>query len=184
MSPFYHQLNIIYFNSSHFTVEYHPMQTGKGHKLIMKWKPVLLLVCLLMILPSILLAERMTDNWRLTGYTKYRDAVFADMARLSSPAPDTQAIWIKIAPSTRSKYLRFINEYLESVKKLDKKFKSIEILCDVNCSSHLIRFTRFVYLDSNRNVIHEAYEDKPERFLINEGSIWHPVEKEACAKRK
>ena len=160
------------------------MQTGNRHKLIMKWKPVLLLVCLLMILPSILLAEKMTDNWRLTGYTKYRDAVFADMARLSSPAPGTTAVWIKIAPSTRSKYLRFINEYLESVKKPDKEFKSIEILCEINCSSHLIRFTTFVYLDKNRNVIHKAYEDKPGRLLINEGSIWHPVEKETCAKRK
>jgi len=145
---------------------------------------IMFLVCLLMILPSILFAERMTSNWRLTGYTKYRDAVFADMSRLSSSAPNTQAIWVKIAPSHRSKYLRFINEYLESVRKPHKEFKSIEILCEINCSSHLIRFTRFVYLDKNRNVIHEAYEDKPERFLINEGSIWHPVEKEACTKRK
>ena len=149
-----------------------------------KWKSVLFLVCLLMILPSILFAERMTDNWRLTGYTKYRDPVFADMARLSSPAPGTTAVWIKIAPSARGKYLRFIHEYLASVRKPHKEFKSVEILCEINCSRHLIRFTRFVYLDKNRTVIHKAYEDKPERFLINEGSIWHPVEKEACAKRK
>jgi hypothetical protein len=152
--------------------------------MMMKWKSVLFLVCLLMILPAILFAEKMTSNWQLTGYTKYRDPVFADMARLRSPAHDTQAIWIKIAPSARSKYLRSINEYLASVRKPHHEFKSVEIFCEINCSRHLIRFTRFVYLDKNRNVIHEANEDKPERFLINGGSIWYPVEKEACAKRK
>ena len=141
-------------------------------------------VCLFLIMPAPLLAEKMTDHWRLTGYTKYRDAIFADTARPTSPAPGITAAWIKIAPSKRSKYLRFINEYLEKVKKRGHGFKSIEILCEVNCSAQLIRFTRFVYLDNDRSVIHEANEAKPEWFLINEGSIWYPVQKESCTKRK
>jgi hypothetical protein len=126
----------------------------------------------------------MTDNWRLTGYTKYRDAIFADMARLSSPGPDTTAVWIKIAPSKKSKYLRFIHEYLDTLKKRDQGFKSIEILCEIHCANHLIRFSKFVYLDNARNVIHQAHEAKPQQFTINEGSIWHPVEKEVCKEKK
>jgi hypothetical protein len=150
----------------------------------MKRKAILILFCLFLILPASLFAERRTDPWRLTGYTKYRDAVFADLSRLSSPAPETEAVWIKIAPSTRSKYLQFINEYLEAVGKRNKGFKSIEILCEVNCRSHQIRFTKFVYLDDDRNILHEADETNPRWLQTLQGSIWYPVEKEACAKRK
>jgi len=147
----------------------------------MKIKIIIFLVCLLAIPSSPILAERMTDNWKLTGYTRYRDAVFADIARLSSPAPGTTAVWIKIAPSAKSRYLQTINEYLQSVKKQNQGFKSIEILCEVNCSGHLIRFMKFVYLDSDRNVIHETYEGRPVWMPINPGGIWFPVEKTACA---
>ena len=151
---------------------------------MMKWKALFFFVGLSVVMPASLFAERMTDNWHLTGYTKYRDAVFADTERLSSPAPGIAAIWIKIAPSKRSQYLRLVNDYLRQVHKEDKGFKSIEILCEINCARHLIRFTKFVYLDSDRNTIHEAYEARPTQYLINEGSIWYPVEKEACSKRK
>ncbi len=151
---------------------------------MIKSKTILFLVCLCLTAPAQVFAEKMTDNWKLTGYTKYRDAIFADLSRLSTATPGTMAIWIKIAPSTRSKYLQFINEYLETIKKRGKGFKSIEILCEINCSSHLIRFTKFAYLDENRNVIHEAYEANPGWMQILQGSIWHPVEKEACLDRK
>lgn len=151
---------------------------------MMKWKALFFFVGLSLALPAALFAERMTDNWHLTGYTKYRDAVFADTGRLSSPAPGITAIWIKIAPAQKSKYLGMINEYLRSVHKEGKGFRSIEILCEINCTNHLIRFAKFVYLDNDRNIIHEAYEARPTQYLINQGSAWYPVEKEACSKRK
>lgn len=159
------------------------MQNEEEFIIIMKRKFVLFLVPLFWIIPASVEGERMTDNWRLTGYTKYRDAVFADVDRLSSPAPDMKAVWIKIAPSQKSKYLQFIHEYLAAVKKSNKNFQSIEILCEMNCSRHLIRFTEFVYLDNDRNVIYEAYEIHPRWLQINQGSIWYPVEKEACTKK-
>ena len=146
----------------------------------MKRKVLLCLICMCLVAPASLSAEKMTGNWHLTGYTKYRDAIFADTARLSSHAPDATAVWIKIAPSPRSKYLTFINDYLESVSKHDRGFKSIEILCEINCSRHLIRFTRFVYLDNHRNIIHDASETDMTWLQINRGGIWYPVEKEAC----
>lgn len=150
---------------------------------MLKWTALFFFVGLSLIMPASLFAERMTDNWHLTGYTKYRDAVFADAARLSSPAPGITAIWIKIAPSKRSQYLGLINECLRTAHKETKRFRSIEILCEIDCAKHLIRFSRFVYLDNDRNTIHEAYEARPAQYLINEGSIWYPVEKEACLKR-
>ena len=130
------------------------------------------------------MAKRITDNWRLTGYTKYRDAVFADISRLASPTPDTKSIWVKIAPANKSQYFRIINEYLQTVNKSDKGFRSIEILCEINCPSHLIRFTRFVYFDQTGSAFHEAYETNLTWLLILQGNIWYNVEKEACTEIK
>lgn len=135
---------------------------------------------LLLCLPGQSFGERMTDNWKLTGYTRYRDAIFADMARLGAPAPGKTAVWIKIAPSKRSRYLRIINDYLASVHKQGRGFKSIEILCEFDCAKHHVRFLNFVYLDDNRHVIHEAAETHPLWMQINPGGIWHPVEKALC----
>ena len=150
----------------------------------MKRKAIFFLVGLFLIMPAPLMAQKMTDKWRITGYTKYRDAVFADISRLASPAPDTKSIWVKLAPANRSQYLRLINEYLQTVNKNDKGFRSIEILCEINCASHLIRFTKFVYLDNARNIIHEADATGPAWLLVLQGNIWYNVEKEACGERK
>jgi hypothetical protein len=147
---------------------------------MIKIKTILLLVCLCLAAPAQIFAEKMTDNWKLTGYTKYRDAVFADRARLTSPASGITAVWIKIAPSPKSKYYKLIHEYLDNIRKWNPGFKSIEIQCEINCSGNLIRFTKFVYLDVNRRVIHESRETRPEWMQINPSSIWYPVEKEAC----
>jgi len=135
-------------------------------------------------MPAPLLAERMTDNWRLTDYTKYRDAVFADIFRLTSPTPDTKSIWVKLAPAKKSQYFRMINEYLQTVNKSDKGFRSIEILCEINCASHLIRFKKFVYFDNSGNIIHEIAETNMGWLLILQGNIWYNVEKDACGGRK
>jgi hypothetical protein len=148
------------------------------------YKMILFVVCLFLIMPAPLLAERMTDNWRLTGYTKYRDAVFADISRLTSPTPSTKSIWVKIAPANKSQYFRLINEYLQTVNKNDKGFRSIEILCKINCSTHLIRFTKFVYYDNSGNIIHEVDETNLGWLPILHGNIWYNVEKEACGERK
>jgi hypothetical protein len=135
-------------------------------------------------MPATLSAEKMTDKWRITGYTKYRDAVFADISRLSSPTPYTKSIWVKIAPANKSQYFRMINEYLQTVNKNDKGFRSIEILCEINCASHLIPFTKFMYLNNSGNIIHEVNETNLGWFLILQGNIWYNVEKEACGERK
>jgi hypothetical protein len=147
-------------------------------------KIVFLLMCLLLITSNSIAAEKMTDHWRITGYTKYRDAVFADISRLAFPAPGSALVWVKIAPAGKSGYFRLVNEYLASVNKSDKGFKSIEILCEINCSSHLIRFLKFVYFDDSGNVIHAVDETNTQQFLILQGNLWYNVEKEACGERK
>jgi hypothetical protein len=147
---------------------------------MMKYKTILFFFCLCLISPANVFAEKMTGNWKLTGYTKYRDAIFADMTRLSAPASGITAVWVKIAPSPKSKYRKLIHEYLDVIRKWNPDFKSIEILCEINCSGHLIRFTKYVYLDANRRVIHESFETRPEWMRIIQGGIWYPLRKAAC----
>ena len=137
-------------------------------------------VCLILLLPAALFAEKMTANWHLAGYTRHRDAVFTDRARRQSPAPDIEAIWIKIAPSQKSKYRKHIRQYLEDVRRPAGRFNSIEILCEIDCAEYLIRFTRYVYLDNERNILHEAGDPRSPWLRINRGSLWHPIYKEAC----
>lgn len=149
----------------------------------MKTKIIVLFWIIPLIMPISAFGEKMTDNWRLTGYTKYRDAVFADMARLASPAPFTRSVWIKIAPSPKSKYSRFIHEYLQAQRVRNQGFKSIEIRCEIHCTSHLIRFAEFVYLDNDRKILHQAFERNPRWLQIIQGSIWYPVENAACTNK-
>jgi hypothetical protein len=148
------------------------------------FKIIFFVICLLLITSNSIAAEKMTDRWHITGYTKYRDAVFVDISRLTFPTPGTVTIWVKIAPAGKSGYFRLVNEYLASVNKSDKGFKSIEILCEINCSGHLIRFSRFMYFDASGNVIHAVDETNPQRYLIEQGNPWYNVEKEACAEKK
>ncbi|HOW56782.1 MAG TPA: hypothetical protein PKZ12_02175 [Smithellaceae bacterium] len=129
-------------------------------------------------------AQAGTEDWRIAGYTRYRDAVFADSSRISSPAADVRTIWIRIAPSGKSRYLLMVNEYLASVNKSQKGFKSFEILCEINCSRQLIRFARFVYFDDTGKIIHEADDEKAGWLGIQTGDIWDKVQKEACGAGK
>lgn len=148
----------------------------------MRTKAILFFAILFVVIPAWLFAERMSDNWRLTGYTKYRDAVFVDLNRISRPAPDLTEVWIKIAPSGKSRYRQFVAQYLQSVKKWNPRWKSLEILCEINCSGNLIRFAEFAYLDDGGNLLHKTRDGKAPWFRINPGSTWHWVEQEACSK--
>ncbi len=152
--------------------------------MVLKMKVLFLLICLFIPLQTVLAAEKMTDNWHLAGYTKYRDAVFVDTARISSSSTGMSTVWIKIAPSNKSKYRQMISEFLGAVHKDNSRFKSIEILCDINCQDHLIRYVKFVYLDQDRDVIHESFETRPQWLRIVQGSLWYPVEKETCTVEK
>ena len=148
----------------------------------MHTKTVLLFAILFLVMPAWLFAERMTDNWRLTGYTKYRDAVFADRDRISQSAPDRTAVWIRIAPSGKSRYRQFVAQYLQSVKKWNPRWKSLEILCEIKCSGNLIRFAEFAYLDDGGKLLHKTRDVHAQWLRINLGSTWHWLEQETCSK--
>jgi hypothetical protein len=138
---------------------------------------------ILLLAATAAFAEQPAGQWRLTGFTKYRDGLFADMSRLSHPSPETARIWVRIAPSARSKYLQSINDYLNSAGKAGRGFKFIEILCEFNCTEDKVRFLSFAYLDKSGRAIHAADEPGPSWFYIPPGNLWGNVEKAACEKQ-
>lgn len=137
-------------------------------------------ISLFLLAETSLAAEKMTDNWRITGYTKYRDAVFTDTSRLRTSAPEITEAWIKITPAQKSKYRQYIREYLAAVRKNDNEFHSIEFLSEINCSRHLIRFTKFVYFNRSGKIIHQASEADLKWYAVEQGSVWYSVAKEIC----
>ncbi len=157
---------------------------GSPMKISSRYKIIFCAVFFFALAPATLCAEKMTDNWRVTGYTKYRDAVFADVSRITSPAPGIKAIWIKIAPASKSQYSQMIREYLQQEGKNVRDFKFIEILCEIDCSGQLIRFVKFAYFDNSGRTIHTVAETNLRWLLILQGNIWYNVGKEACAERK
>jgi hypothetical protein len=146
------------------------------------WVIAVAVSSLLLITAHIAVAEQSAGPWRLTGFTKYRDGLFADTSRLSRPSPETAMIWVRLAPSVRSKYLKMINDYLVSVKKSGRGFKFIEIQCEFNCPANRLRFLKFVYLDKTGKTIHAVDESSPSWFYIPPGNLWGNVEKLACEK--
>jgi hypothetical protein len=153
-----------------------------GKTSVRSWLIATSVPVLLLVLMGSTLVEGASGSWRLTGFTKYRDGLFADTGRISHPSEATTAIWVRIAPSAKSKYLTTVNDYLESVGKGGQGFKYIEILCEFNCSTDSIRFLKFVYLNKSGWTIHTADESGPSWFHIPPGNLWGSVEKLACGK--
>ncbi len=153
-----------------------------GKTSVRSWLIATSVPVLLLVLMGPTLVEGASGPWRLTGFTKYRDGLFADTGRISHPSETTTTIWVRIAPSAKSRYLTIVNDYLESVSKGGRGFKYIEILCEFNCSTDSIRFLKFVYLNKSEGTIHTADESRPSWFYIPPGNLWGSVEKLACGK--
>jgi hypothetical protein len=153
-----------------------------GKTAVRSWLIASSVLVLLLVPMGWALVEGASGPWRLTGFTKYRDGLFADTSRISHPSEATTAIWVRIAPSAKSRYLKTINDYLESVNKGGRGFKYIEILCEFNCSTDGLRFLKFVYLNKSEGTIHTADESRPYWFYVPPGNLWGNVEKLACGK--
>jgi hypothetical protein len=79
-------------------------------------------LCLLMLLavccPFPADAETTGAKWVFVGFTKYRDALFIDMNRLTREADRQTQVWSRITPAERSKYYPQRNELPEPADPL------------------------------------------------------------------
>ena len=126
--------------------------------------------------------EAQNEKWVFVGFTKYRDAVFMDMNRVSHlPDQRTQA-WSRITPSAQSKYFRQIQKDLKNAGKDYGEFKYIETLNEVDCQNNQIRYLKVIYYDKSRLAIHATRDENPGWKLIYPGSLWDALQQAVCRK--
>ncbi len=139
---------------------------------------VLALAVLLMAFFAVSLSA--ADQWKLVGFTKYRDALFMDAGSISHISGEGLTVRVKIAPSRKSKYFAEIRKELKKAGKSDRGFKAAEIFTEVDCTGSRIRYLSIVYRKKSGGVIHWAQNPDAEWRRIERGSLWHALQKTAC----
>ena len=121
-------------------------------------------------------------KWELVGFTKYRDAVFVDMNRVS-PLPDQRSrVWSRITPAARSRYFRQIRDDLKAAGKAYREFSFIETLNEVDCQGSQIRYWKVIYYTHSGLVIHATRDENPQWKPVRPGSLWEVLKESACRK--
>jgi hypothetical protein len=119
-------------------------------------------------------------KWVFAGFTKYRDAVFIDMNRLTYTARDQAGIWSRITPAEQSKYFKQIRRDLKKVKKAGYGFRHLETLNEIDCLNKKIRYLEVIYYDRESRVIHATRDENPAWKKINTGSLWDSLQTAVC----
>ena len=87
------------------------------HAMIIKIVVSLIFSAFLLVGTFPVWVEAQNAKWVFVGFTKYRDAVFMDMNRVSHLPDQRTQVWSRITPSARSKYFRQIQKDLKNVGK-------------------------------------------------------------------
>ena len=158
----------------------HGNGTGIRVGILRKMGALICLTFLAMALPA--WAEGQGAQWELVGFTKYRDAVFVDMNRIS-PLPDRRSrVWSRITPAVRSRYFKQIREDLKEAGKAYREFRYIEILNEVDCQGSQIRYWKVIYFSHGGLVIHDTRDENPQWKPVRPGSLWEALQGVTCRK--
>jgi len=145
------------------------------------------LLCLLMLLavccPSRADAGTAEAKWVFVGFTKYRDALFIDMNRLTREADQRVQVWSRITPAERSKYYKQIRWDLKKVNKTSREFRYVETLNETNCRSRQIRYLEVIYFNRDGQVIHATRDDRPSWRSVHSGSLWDSLLGNVCSEK-
>jgi hypothetical protein len=126
--------------------------------------------------------EAQNAKWVFVGFTKYRDAVFMDINRVSHLPDQCTQVWSRITPSTQNKYFRQIQKDLKNAGKDYGEFKYIETLNEVDCQNNQIRYVKVIYYDKSRSAIHATRDENPGWKPIHPGSLWDALQGAVCRK--
>lgn len=121
-------------------------------------------------------------KWIFVGFTRYRDALFTDVNRLTGDAGQPMKVWSRITPAKNSRYYRQIQRDLWNIGKWSSEFKYIEILNGISCIENQIRFEEMVYFNQDGEPIHATREENPQWRDIRPGSLWDSLEAVVCGK--
>ena len=126
--------------------------------------------------------EAQNAKWVFVGFTKYRDAVFMDMNRVSHLPDQRTQVWSRMTPSAQSKYFRQIQKDLKNAGKDDGEFKYIEILNEVDCQNNQLSDFKVIYYDKSRLAIHATRDGNPRWKPIHPGCLWDALQEGVCRK--
>jgi hypothetical protein len=144
-------------------------------------------LCLLMLLavfcPSWVDAGTTGGKWVFVGFTKYRDALFIDMNRLSREADQQAQVWSRITPAERSKYYKQIQRDLKKVNEAPREFRYLETLNEINCTNRQIRYLKVLYFRPDGSVIHATRDDRPSWKSVHSGSLWDSLLAAVCDQK-
>jgi hypothetical protein len=144
-------------------------------------------LCLLMLLavccPSRADAGTAEAKWVFVGFTKYRDALFIDMNRLTREADRQAQVWSRITPAERSKYYKQIQRDLKKINKTSPEFRYVETLNEMNCRSRQIRYLEVIYFSREGQVIHATRDDRPSWRSVYSGSLWDSLLGNVCDQK-
>lgn len=122
-------------------------------------------------------------KWVFVGFTKYRDALFIDMNRMTSEADLRVQVWSRITPAEHSRYYKQIRRDLKKVNKTPREFRYLETLNEINCTNRQIRYLKVIYFRPDGSVIHATRDDRLSWKSVHSGSLWDSLQTAVCRKQ-
>ena len=149
--------------------------------LIMRFNFVLCLLILLAVFcPPCVDAGTAEAKWVFVGFTKYRDALFVDMNRMTSAADLRVQVWSRTTPAEHSRYYKQIQRDLKKVNKTPRDFRYLETLNEINCANRQIRYLKVIYFRPDGSMIHATRDDRPSWKSVRSGSLWDSLLAVVC----
>lgn len=122
------------------------------------------------------------QDWTLTGFTQYRDAIFLHNKSISHLPDGRVRTWIMIEPSVKSKYLREAQGELKKAGRPSKDLKYMEILNQIDCAGNQIHREKILYLNEKGEAILVTSPAVPEWKAVDRTSIWFGLVQRVCKK--
>jgi len=146
-----------------------------------KWRLKVIFYCFFILLGSCgysLAAEK--GPWSFVGFTKYRDALFIDKARLSRPSPGKVLVTALIEPSANSLFRRSINREIPQYRNSLNNFKYLVLEMEMICPEDRMRFLKIQFLDAHDKIMRNSTDPKTPWKPIKPGTLWKDLERAVC----
>jgi hypothetical protein len=120
------------------------------------------------------------SEWNFVGFTKYRDALFIDKARLSRPSAGKVLVSARIEPAVKSLFRRNIKQEVPQYKKSLKNFKYLVMEIEINCPEDQMRIRKLQFFTEAGKVMHTAANPEAPWKPVKSGNLWKDLEDAVC----
>jgi len=142
-------------------------------------KRVLILLCLL-LLPLTGRAEGDEKSWRFVGFTRYRDAMYVDMTRVTEGKDRTLTVWTRVKPAPKSILRNRLQGEFKKARRSVKELASVEQQKELDCRRERIRHLRTVYRDREGRVLIDRKSPASLWQLVGPAGLWRSLSDNVC----